>query len=334
MRFNFNPFNLKIQKILTLRFLGGIFADVLLLIPVQSVSPISSESAASFTPAKNSPSAISSAIPVKPIPVTSVVQTNTSDDAHKPIHSQPESTSQIRVQIARSASEITIAASTDAVIRDRNHRAIARLQANQLYLVSADNSAGLQIGATSLSNEFWIDPGAGAVWVEGRWYEGQLQLANTGSELFVINQIDIERYLYSVVGSEMYTNWGLQALKAQAVAARSYAVKFLETPVSDRFNLGSDEAFQAYKGLESVTASTVQAVEETRGQVLVRDNHILLAEYASTDALTRSAHRGQGMSQQGAQIRAESGWSYLEILGDYYRNAALAMLPGEFAQLP
>ncbi|HTL88656.1 MAG TPA: SpoIID/LytB domain-containing protein [Leptolyngbya sp.] len=238
-----------------------------------------------------------------------------------------ESTTQIRVQIAQSASEITIAASTNAVIRDLTHRVIAKLQANQLYSVLADSHAGkLKIGAEVLPNALWIDAEAGAVMVDGHWYEGRLQIVNIGGELLAINQVDIERYLCSVVGSEMYADWQPQALMAQAVAARSYAVKFLENPVSDRFDMGSDEAFQAYKGLESVTHSTVQAVEETRGQVLVQGNRILFAEYAASDALTRSAHRGQGMSQSGAQARAELGWSYLEILGDYYHKAGIALL--------
>lgn len=334
MRLNFNPV-IRFQKILALRFLGATVANVLLLIPVQSAPPIHLESAAS--PVPRSPSKISS-------PVSSAISLNAAPAAtdylqqqrsfRQSIHSQPESAAQIRVQVARSASEITIAASTTAVIRDRNRHRIARLEANQLYSVLAGSSnEGLRIGMTELPNEVWIDPGAAAVWVEGRWYEGQLQLVNTGGELLAINRIDVERYLYSVVGSEMYATWQFQALKAQAVAARSYAMKFLENPVNAWFDIGSDEAFQAYKGLESVTTSTVQAVEETRGQVLVRDNQILLTEYAASDALTRSAHRGQGMSQDGAQARAELGWSYLEILGDYYRNAGIALLPEGFARL-
>lgn len=321
-------FNLK-QRFFTLQFLGGIFVDLLLLVPFHSTPPTHLESTAKAVPA--APPAQSRLF--SPATASKVSVKKTPVNAN--LGSSAQSTAHIRVQIARSSSQITIAASGDAVIRDRNHHGIARLQANQFYSVLGDitTSGGLRIGATALSDELWIDPGAGDVLVDGHWYEGQLQIVNTGSELLAINQLAIERYLYSVVSSEMYAAWQTQALKAQAVAARSYAMKFVEDPVSDWFDIGSDEAFQAYKGLESVTNLTIQAVEETRGQVLVRNNRILLAEYAASDAITRSAHRGQGMSQDGAQARAESGWSYLEILGHYYPDASVALLPEEFAQL-
>ncbi|MFP3787028.1 SpoIID/LytB domain-containing protein, partial [Burkholderia sp. SIMBA_024] len=73
------------------------------------------------------------------------------------------------------------------------------------------------------SRQLEIDPKEdGYVWIGDRWYRGETKLIHDGSDLTVINEVNVEDYLYSVVGGEMVASWPLEALKAQAVAARSY----------------------------------------------------------------------------------------------------------------
>ena len=64
----------------------------------------------------------------------------------------------------------------------------------------------------------------GAVFVGDRWYKGKLLLVVQGNKLLAINYVNLEEYLLSVVGSEMNAAAPIEALKAQAVAARSYAL--------------------------------------------------------------------------------------------------------------
>jgi len=221
-----------------------------------------------------------------------------------------------------------------------NNKPQAALAQHSLYQALA-TSSGVGVGGLAFGSVVTIEANHGAIWINdasgtrerARAYRGTITLVCTDNTLSVINTVDLETYLASVTGSEMYASWHPEALKAQAVAARSYAMKFIEQPLTDLFDIGSDENFQAYRGVEAETPQTIAAVEATRGQVLVKNNHILLAEYAANDAITASAHRGQGMSQSGAQARAKLGWSYLEILGDYYHNAGIAVLPEGFAQL-
>jgi peptidoglycan hydrolase-like amidase len=109
------------------------------------------------------------------------------------------------------------------------------------------------------------------VWTGNRWYRGCLELINFGNRVTVINLLDIEDYLLGVVPSEMPSSWHLEALKAQAVAARSYAwAHHAEHSkwVSEGFDLVPDVRDQAYKGLGQEAASTFMAVKQTRGLIL------------------------------------------------------------------
>jgi len=109
------------------------------------------------------------------------------------------------------------------------------------------------------------------VWEDGHWYRGCLELVNLGSSVRVINLLDIEDYLYGVVPSEMPSHWHLEALKAQAVAARSYAFAHMGKKSKWRskgFDVVPDVRDQAYNGIGSEARSSQLAVHDTRGLVL------------------------------------------------------------------
>jgi len=63
------------------------------------------------------------------------------------------------------------------------------------------------------------------IWVGQKRFSGKLNLFLLDSEILVVNVLGIEKYLSSVVGSEMPTKWPIEALKAQAIASRTYALK-------------------------------------------------------------------------------------------------------------
>lgn len=90
-----------------------------------------------------------------------------------------------------------------------------------------------------------------------------------------INEVSIEEYLYSVVGSEMPRSFDIEALKAQAVAARTYAL-------AHKNNLYSDVRSQAYNGLRSESSKIIRAVDETYGQILTYDDKLIDALYTSS----------------------------------------------------
>lgn len=168
----------------------------------------------------------------------------------------------------------------------------------------------------------------GRVGVNDRSYEGTIHLLNRGKGWTAINQISLERYVASVVGAEMPSHWNGEALKAQAVAARSYALVHVIRPATADWNLGDTTRWQAYAGLTSKTASTRQATTETRGIVLSFEGGLVESLYAATREISAEAHGhlGASMSQHGAQRLAEEGLQYNEILGKYYIGASLARI--------
>jgi peptidoglycan hydrolase-like amidase len=177
--------------------------------------------------------------------------------------------------------------------------------------------------------EVWMETGSDHVLeVDGRPYEGRLRVLRGSQGLQLVNHVSLERYISSVVGAEMPSSWNMEALKAQAVAARSYAMAHMARPASTHWHLGDTTRWQAYRGLGSVTARTRQATASTSGVILSYQGGIVESLYAATHRITQEAHGhlGASMSQHGAQDLAEQGLRYNEILGRYYRGASLARL--------
>ncbi|MEV6068380.1 SpoIID/LytB domain-containing protein [Nocardia sp. NPDC052001] len=117
---------------------------------------------------------------------------------------------------------------------------------------------------------------------EGSNYRGVLGVALDGNSSRVINEVDLEDYLLGVVPAEMVPNWadegGSEALRAQAIAARSYVLAEQRYPYAQTCDTTD---CQAYPGTDKEDARTTAAVQSTAGQVLVHDNHILRAEYSA-----------------------------------------------------
>ena len=234
---------------------------------------------------------------------------------------------EIRVAIARNASMVPVATSTRGILKDNKGHALRTLPAGAgFYTQPAGNR--IDFGSwKSPDSSIWIEAAdGGAVAVGENWYRGKVQLISTGSSLLAVNHVNLEPYLYSVVGAEMWSTWPIEALKAQAVAARSYALARKMEARSPFYDLGATQAWQVYKGLSSETSSTQEAVNQTAGQILVSEGKLVDAWYASTDEVSLKAHGGRGMSQNGAMQMAKAGHGHETILGNYYKGAGLARL--------
>jgi stage II sporulation protein D len=111
-------------------------------------------------------------------------------------------------------------------------------------------------------------------------YRGSLEVRASGSSLQAINVVDIEDYVRGVVSEESPASWPLEALKAQAVAARSYG---LSTGIrGGSFDLYDDTRSQAYGGVAAETAKTDQAVSSTRLQVVLYAGDVAQTFFFST----------------------------------------------------
>ena len=145
------------------------------------------------------------------------------------------------------------------------------------------------------SGQAWIDPAPGrgtggeaVLTLQQRRYRGRLLVRSEGDRLQAINLIDVESYLPSVVCSEMPASWPQAALRAQAVAARTYALR--QRRPAEPFDLKATVASQVYKGVDAETDSTREAVRSTRSQVLVHGSSLINAVFhSSSGGLTENS---------------------------------------------
>jgi peptidoglycan hydrolase-like amidase len=191
----------------------------------------------------------------------------------------------------------------------------------------------------------------GVVYAKKHWYKGSFLISNSQGGLTLINDVDMEDYIKGVVPSEMPAKWNSEAHKAQAIAARSYAMANLGKRLEYGYDLNDTPQDQNYLGVSRQTHRTDEAVEATRGQVLVYNDKVIRAYYCASaggytlsskevwgrdlpylepvrsfdDKVGKKGH-GVGMSQHGANNLANMGYDAYQILGYFYKNVMLRKL--------
>jgi stage II sporulation protein D len=137
-----------------------------------------------------------------------------------------------------------------------------------------------RVGGVSLRLPITVDAGAQPLAVDGTAYRGSLELERSNGGLAVVNTVPLERYVRSVVPSELPDGWQQEAYRAQAVAARSYAVASIRPGAT--FDLYADPRSQTYDGIAAETPATDEAVGHTTGQALAYDDRVIVALYDSS----------------------------------------------------
>ena len=147
-------------------------------------------------------------------------------------------------------------------------------------------------------------PDGRGIWVGQKRFSGKINLFVLDSEILVVNVLGIEKYLSSVVGSEMPTKWPMEALKAQAIASRTYALK---QKGNSLFDIDSTQRNQVYNGLESRTYKTIRAVKSTRSLVLTYKNKLINALF----------HSSSGGMTENSQDVWKNKYPYLSSVKDF-----------------
>ncbi len=120
----------------------------------------------------------------------------------------------------------------------------------------------------------------GRIMVNGETYTGSLEIKSDRNGLHIINELPLERYVEGVVASESGKDWELEALKAQAVISRTYAIFYKNLNPEKDFHLTSSIKHQVYRK-ENKDPLIARAVEETKGEILTYDNKPIKAFYHS-----------------------------------------------------
>jgi stage II sporulation protein D len=191
--------------------------------------------------------------------------------------------SRVRVLLADKAKQVTIASKLPFQVVDaagNKHPLDAGSYPVGAAFKFAD-PANPQAKPQVLAYPLEFRPGSTAVLLNGRAYRGSLRVLKVGTaSVRVVNVVDLDLYLRGVVPSEMPMDWAPEALKAQAVAARSYALSHLHT--GGGFDLYPDTRDQVYLGIPHEAPATTAAVTATAGQVVLYKGKVASTYFFST----------------------------------------------------
>jgi stage II sporulation protein D len=190
----------------------------------------------------------------------------------------PAPVRRVRVLLAQKKAKLTISSTADFTVTDgtgEKHDVAAGE-------VTFDSKLKLKVDAAdkakALPGPLLFAPGTAPLEL-GRPYRGQIQVTVAAGKLQAVNVLGLEAYLQGVVPAEMPHTWAPEALKAQAVAARSYALSHLQT---GSFDLFPDTRSQVYRGVAGEAPETNAAVQATAGQVVLYAGRVAKTFFFST----------------------------------------------------
>jgi stage II sporulation protein D len=189
----------------------------------------------------------------------------------------PAPLSRVRVLLAEGRANVRVASTAPFSVRDAGG-AVRELAAGT-YVLDGSLRVRQPTGTVALRGPLLLSPGAAPLQLDGRRYRGTLQVAETQKRLRIVNTVPLEQYLFGVVPREVPWRWPEETLKAQAVAARSYALAVRRTGT---FDLYADVRSQVYGGIDAEQATTTAAVLATAGEVLLHGGRVATTFFFST----------------------------------------------------
>ena len=234
----------------------------------------------------------------------------------------------VRVLLRDGLGSFAIASSAPIRVVDGGGGAL-RLPAGR-YAFGSDLELALGGKRYRLRAPVRFEPVGAPLELDGDAYRGSLLVVWGSSGLYAIDDVPVDEYVRGSVSWEMPSTWSQQALRAQAVAARSYALAAVSP--GRLFDLFPDTRSQMYGGVRAETAATDAAVAATRGQVIAWQGRVAIAFYSSTSGgCTAALADGMPGAQRLPYLRSvpdpydsiapEHAWGPIPVSGD--RLAAL-----------
>src|SRR3954454_14104259 len=186
----------------------------------------------------------------------------------------PAPVSTICVLLADRENKIALSSESDFTIRDAAGAKVT-VPAGKLVVTPK-----LAVRGKTLQPPLTVAPGRGAPLVLTRAYRGRITIDVVEGKLRAVNVLPLEQYLYGVVPSEMPSSWSPEALKAQAVAARSYALATRQ--LGAPFDVFNDTRSQMYLGIDHESPAATAAVNGTKKQVVLYNGAVATTYFSST----------------------------------------------------
>lgn len=205
--------------------------------------------------------------------------------SHFSIARQPE----IRVGIWSDQVSIMVSADSDFALADaKTNRRLGGFSAKEKVNVTAKNGRillnGKPVAAEAVKVLLSAKTGEHYIEINRKRYRGAVGIHRTAEKqgLTVVNTLPLEQYLNGVVPEEMPAEWPMEAVKAQAVAARTFALHHLNKHSEDGYDVCATTHCQVYGGQNSETVQTTKAVADTYGQVLLANGKPIEAIFHSS----------------------------------------------------
>lgn len=188
-------------------------------------------------------------------------------------------TVELRILIKSTKDKISINSYGISYVTEEKTKEKYLLTENSDYEFRAISNNMISINSEKLTSPIFLETSnpQSYLTIDGIRFRGKFKIYSQDSELNLIEYVDLERYLWGVLAPEMGPAWPFEALKAQAVAARTYALFHINK--NSDYDLTATTRHQLYTGFEKVSPQIISAVNETRGEVLVYKGRIFPAYY-------------------------------------------------------
>lgn len=226
---------------------------------------------------------------------------NTKDTSVKKLETKTNLASSLDVMLGDGLATAVLSADTEYEIVDTKGKVLKTLSANRVANMSIKDNK-LALNGDKLSSNTIILQGKNGntqtrVIYNSNGYHGTLRVVFDGKALLVVNNVSLEDYVKGVLPSEMSVTWPSEALKAQAVAARTFALysKGKQHGASSGYDLCSATHCQVYEGVAGEDDAANAAVEATKGQVILYNSQpIYAAFHASSGGATENSEEVWG----------------------------------------
>ena len=186
----------------------------------------------------------------------------------------------VRVQLADNQKEAYIKHSGRIYVYTQDLEKKYKVSAEGTLAVRMLSGGKIQAGSLQANQPIIIEPAKDTLltW-NNNLYTGKIFIIPAQYTFLLVEHADLENYLYGVLPYEMSYSWPIEALKAQAVAARTYTLKTVENTKNKYFDLYSDVRSQMYKGGGKQYDSVREAVDSTQNQVLTHNGKLFYTYY-------------------------------------------------------
>lgn len=213
---------------------------------------------------------------------TAVITRNKVGSVVTPATERIEHVPNVRVLLGSRSSDATVTSTANMLVLNSGNGQVSTISANRGTTIGV-RGGKIAVNGKAIDTVITLKPtNSDAPFLfEGKGYRGGLTLRANNGKMMVINSVPLEDYLYGVVPQEVVPSWPAAALEAQAVAARTYALHTMEENKGKLYDVSTSTDHQVYNGVSGETQATTNAVNKTKGMVMLYNQRPINALFHS-----------------------------------------------------